>query len=213
MKIISHRGYWKTSEEKNTETAFRRSFQLGFGTETDVRDLNGELVISHDMPKIEEEPLSFEKFLEIYNQYNSKELLALNIKSDGLQKKISIAIKKYSINNYYLFDMSIPDTILTMKSKLNFLTRQSDIELNPVLVAEAKGIWMDEFEKEWITSDSISKIIENKRMAFIVSAELHGRENKHQWEKIYNIKILKSECVVLCTDNPEKANEYFKVNN
>ena len=50
MKILSHRGYWKTAEEKNTATAMHRSFSLGFGTETDVRDYNGKLVISHDIP-------------------------------------------------------------------------------------------------------------------------------------------------------------------
>ena len=51
MQVISHRGYWKTAAEKNTATAFARSFEMGFGTETDVRDLNGLLVISHDMPQ------------------------------------------------------------------------------------------------------------------------------------------------------------------
>ena len=53
MEILSHRGYWKTVTEKNTIIAFKRSFNLGFGTETDIRDLNGNLVISHDMPSTE----------------------------------------------------------------------------------------------------------------------------------------------------------------
>ena len=50
MIIISHRGYWIQPAEKNTEEAFSRSFERGMGTETDVRDHRGELVISHDMP-------------------------------------------------------------------------------------------------------------------------------------------------------------------
>ena len=45
MKIISHHGFWHIPSEKNTETAFCRSFELGFGTETDVRDSLGALVI------------------------------------------------------------------------------------------------------------------------------------------------------------------------
>ena len=49
MEILSHRGYWKNEGEKNTKIAFERSFQLGFGTETDIRDYKGELVISHDI--------------------------------------------------------------------------------------------------------------------------------------------------------------------
>ena len=62
MRIISHRGYWNTPAEKNTIHAFQRSFALGFGTETDIRDLKGELVISHDMPIGDE--IRFEDFLD-----------------------------------------------------------------------------------------------------------------------------------------------------
>ena len=50
MKILSHRGFWREVAEKNKLVAFDYSFSLGFGTETDVRDFGGELVISHDIP-------------------------------------------------------------------------------------------------------------------------------------------------------------------
>ena len=72
MKILSHRGYWNNLTEKNSKSAFRRSFQLGFGTETDVRDLNGELVISHDMPIFDEATLPFYNFLSIYSNKINK---------------------------------------------------------------------------------------------------------------------------------------------
>ena len=49
MIILSHRGYWKLESEKNKPIAFDRSFSLGFGTETDIRDYRGKLVISHDL--------------------------------------------------------------------------------------------------------------------------------------------------------------------
>ena len=39
MIIISHRGYWKDAAEKNRPVAFARSFDLGYGTETDVREM------------------------------------------------------------------------------------------------------------------------------------------------------------------------------
>jgi len=41
MLVISHRGYWKELAEKNRPIAFERSFALGFGTETDIRDYKG----------------------------------------------------------------------------------------------------------------------------------------------------------------------------
>ena len=54
MIILSHRGYWKLEEERNRAAAFQRSFDLGYGTETDIRDIQGKLVISHDMPRGDE---------------------------------------------------------------------------------------------------------------------------------------------------------------
>ena len=49
--------------KKNTLSAFTRAFDNGFGVETDLRDYNGTLVISHDVPQ--EESLLFEDFLKI----------------------------------------------------------------------------------------------------------------------------------------------------
>jgi glycerophosphoryl diester phosphodiesterase len=49
LKIISHRGFWITPSEQNTEVAFIRALECGFGIETDIRDVSGDLVISHDM--------------------------------------------------------------------------------------------------------------------------------------------------------------------
>ena len=88
MKILSHRGYWKSDNEKNTRIAFERSFLLGFGTETDIRDLNGELVISHDPPVSERNYVTAIDFFKLYKSLGDGLQLALNIKSDGLQEKL-----------------------------------------------------------------------------------------------------------------------------
>ena len=84
MKILSHRGYWKEASEKNSVTAFLRSFNLNFGTETDLRDQNGEIVISHDIPK--NDSLLFKNFLKALN--DKPLTLALNVKADGLAKEL-----------------------------------------------------------------------------------------------------------------------------
>ena len=79
MIVLSHRGYWKEVSEKNLSIAFERSFSLGFGTETDIRDYKGELVISHDIA--DEKCISVKEMFEIYNKYDNTLPLALNIKS------------------------------------------------------------------------------------------------------------------------------------
>ena len=67
MIILSHRGCWNRDSEKNSIKAFEASFSLGFGVETDLRDYNGEIVISHEIP--DEECMSVDNFFKIYNKY------------------------------------------------------------------------------------------------------------------------------------------------
>ena len=50
LEILAHRGYWKLEKEKNTLYAFEKAFDKYFGIETDLRDAQGEIVISHDIP-------------------------------------------------------------------------------------------------------------------------------------------------------------------
>lgn len=62
MKILSHRGYWKNKQEKNSIAAFDRSFLNLYGLETDLRDVGGGgIVVSHDMAS--ENCLKLEDFL------------------------------------------------------------------------------------------------------------------------------------------------------
>ncbi|HET8686082.1 MAG TPA: hypothetical protein VFM18_05380, partial [Methanosarcina sp.] len=107
MIIISHRGHWLATEEKNTALAFRRSFLSGFGTETDVRDHLGKLVISHDVVPPDANPLLLDDFLEIYGNFDQP--LAINIKSDGLAEILNSTMNRHGITNWFVFDMSIPD--------------------------------------------------------------------------------------------------------
>ena len=86
MEIISHRGIWDNSNQMNTLDSFEKSFQLGFGIETDLRDLGGEIVISHDIPKNDAPTL--EAFFEMYKDFQNEPRLALNIKADGLAKRL-----------------------------------------------------------------------------------------------------------------------------
>ena len=124
MRIISHRGFWKTPSEKNTVVAFQRSFDLGFGLETDLRDHMGQLVISHDI--VNNGEISFSNLLSLSEKY--KLLLALNIKSDGLAKLVSKAMIGYDRKNWFVFDMSIPDHLQYNKLGTNVYCRSSEYE-------------------------------------------------------------------------------------
>jgi hypothetical protein len=208
MKVLSHRGYWKTLNEKNTEVSFRRSFELGFGTETDFRDFCGKLVIAHDVATAE--AVSAYQFFEIYTQYSSNLPLAINIKSDGLQNLLRETLEKYNITNYFLFDMSVPDALVYIREGgFNVYTRQSEYEKEPSFYRDAKGVWMDMFFSDWIEEDDILRHLENDKEVCIVSPDLHKREPKVFWERLKKMSVIDSEKVSICTDFPEEAKQFF----
>ena len=209
MKIISHRGYWQKIEEKNSSVAFHRSFALGFGTETDLRDLDGEIVVSHDPPRSDSGIISFVQLLEMFCAYDPTLPLALNIKADGLQKPVAKLLQAWNINNYFLFDMSVPDLLVSQRANLICYTRQSEFENIPSLYERAKGVWMDEFFDPWISIDSIKGHIDNGKEVCIVSPELHGRDPVERWSFLESLPSSIQEKCTICTDLPEKARDYF----
>lgn len=209
MIIISHRGYWKQSKEKNTIAAFEKSFSLGFGTETDIRDFNGELVISHDIATSASP--SFCSFLDVYKKHTVNGPLALNIKADGLQKKIKQHLADYEINNYFVFDMSLPDTLSYFLEDIKTFVRISEYEILNQLYEGADGVWIDGFGGCILTESLLQRILNDGKMACIVSEELHKRNYLPQWNliKTFSDEILNSPNIVLCTDLPENALEFF----
>jgi len=209
MTILSHRGYWKEISEKNKRVAFERSYDMGFGTETDLRDITGKIIISHDMPKGDE--ITFEEILQIMNSRNLP--LALNIKADGMADAVHELLVKYNHSNYFTFDMSIPDMVFQLKRGMRVFTGLSDILPTPVLLDKCAGVWLDCFNNDWYGADTIDDLIAGGKSVCAVSADLHQRETGRQWEIINSCKSINSENLFLCTDYPEKALEFFHAKN
>ncbi|MBT4286133.1 MAG: hypothetical protein HOD92_02260 [Deltaproteobacteria bacterium] len=208
MIVLSHRGYWQDVSEKNTPIAFDRSFSLGFGTETDIRDLDGELIISHDPPQ--GGCLTVDEFFEIYQQYSPELYLALNIKADGLQEKLKKKLAYYNVGKYFVFDMSVPDALVYNKAGIATFTRESEYETSPSFYDDAIGVWLDEFNGHWIDEGTIIKHLNNAKQMCIVSPELHGREPYEEWKAYKSIEEkFGKDRLMLCTDYPEGAKEFF----
>jgi hypothetical protein len=209
MNIICHRGYWQIINDQNSKKAFEKSFELGFGVETDFRDANGDLVIAHDLPG--SNPLLAEEFFGLANQNGMELPIAINIKSDGLQLLLSSVIKRFKINNYFLFDMSVPDAVISIKSGLRVFTRQSDLECNPAFYDKAAGVWIDSFHDDsWIDGSVVLDHLANRKSVCLVSPEIHKRKHIDLWDKIKNID---SNRLYLCTDKPDEAAIFFQKKN
>ena len=207
MKILSHRGYWKTAEEKNTPSAFVRSFSLGFGTETDLRDLAGSLVVSHDPPSTA--ALCADEFLAIHQRHDARLTLALNIKADGLQQLVADSIRRFPLTDAFVFDMSVPDTIHWLAAGIPVFTRHSEVEPDPVLYTQAAGVWLDGFHDDWWDETVVTRHLDAGKRVCIVSPELHRRDHRPVWERLAKAVLPADDSLMICTDLPEQAKEMF----
>ncbi|WP_152226264.1 phosphodiesterase [Pseudomonas sp. SCB32] len=204
MQIISHRGYWLEKPERNLKVAFERSFDLDFGTETDVRDVAGRLVISHDMPDGSE--MSLDELLQIMAGRNLP--LAMNIKADGLCEPLKAAFEAHGHSNWFVFDMAVPDMRSYLAAGIRTYTRLSEVEPAPAWLNEADGIWLDSFGSEWYSHQQLADLLATGKQVCVVSSELHGREHLAQWQLLAEFRGAVN--LTLCTDLPEAARSFFK---
>lgn len=214
MQILAHRGYWKDPHKKNTREAFIRALESGFGIETDVRDDRGRLVVSHDPPMGEE--MAFVDFLDLAAGYidnfeaNGRQIpLAINIKADGLAGQIASSMAGRPFD-WFVFDMSVPDMRHHLLVGNPTFARMSEVEPHPIWPLRIAGVWLDAFDGDWHQADTVPALLSSDLRVAIVSPELHGRDHKALWSALRCFKG--SNHVLLCTDYPKEAAEFFGSN-
>lgn len=226
MEIIAHRGEWTNKEHPrlgNSFNAFTLALTHGYGVEIDIRDLSQELVISHNPANLSSPKLA--DLLAYYRDNKCCSCLAFNVKADGLQPLLQNLLSRFSISNYFTFDMSIPNTIVDASYGLQYFLRQSEYEPDPSsllsLYSQAKGIWVDQFQ--WNENvfahnlSSLKKYLQEGKKVCWVSAELHawGRENnfyQQTWKRLKETlqsSSLNLQNLSICTDYPNFAKEVF----
>ena len=207
MKILAHRGYWRDVREKNTLAAFDRAWSGGYGIETDLRDIDGSIVVSHDLP--DRGALSFLNFLQAYAARGKATPLALNIKADGLQQAVAHHLSRYNAEDYFFFDMSVPDSLSYLRAGMPVYARLSEYEPHTPLHERAAGVWLDAFEGEWWNLDLVRSLRAQTKAVAIVSPELHGRSHQGVWNALRNLAPSIDAGLLLCTDLPEDAEQFF----
>ena len=206
MIVLAHRGLWTNPFEKNTTVAFQAAFAQGFGLETDIRDKNGRLVVSHDPPCAD--AMAFEDLLELYVEHGKPGVLAINIKADGLSLLVGDALAAFGVANAFVFDMSVPDALqYCSMSSVEVFTRQSEYEVVPSYYDLAAGVWLDAFERDWIDGQVIGHHREAGKRVALVSPELHGRSQEAQWQVWSGLSG--GDDVMICTDFPIQARAAF----
>lgn len=211
MIILAHRGFWRTPDEKNSLAAFERAFAKGYGVELDVRDCDGELLISHD-PARASCP-RFSDVLDLYRQHGMPGRLAINIKADGLAPQVAALTQEPSLRkSVFVFDMSVPDMISYVKHGIPTFTRHSELEPAPVLLADCEGVWVDSFANPWADESRMMEFRAAGKAAAMVSPELHGKPHREAWSvwrKTLQTAAGHSSPVMICTDLPSDAESFF----
>ncbi len=216
MELLAHRGWWFAPTEKNTRMALERALAAGYGVETDIRDCDGELVIAHDMPRRHADPemqLTFADFLELYTRFKGRPTLALNIKADGMVAPLRAALSAHGISSYFVFDMSVPDTLAYLSAGIPVYTRRSEFETGSILDEHAPGVWLDAFETPFVPPEMIAERLAADKTVAIVSPELHRKphlEAWHSWRALYRaLPEERRARLQLCTDFPSDAADFF----
>jgi hypothetical protein len=203
MKILAHRGHWLAPAEKNSFAAFDRAWSGGYGIETDLRDRDGEIVISHDLAT--REAMTLARLLEAHAAQGPDTPLALNIKADGLQGALAQLLARYRVRDFFVFDMSIPDTLHYLRAGIPVFVRLSEHEPETALLDRAAGVWLDAFDGEWWALDTVRALCARGKTVAIVSPELHGRPHQDLWRALAGLEQTVRDRLMLCTDFPDGA--------
>lgn len=182
MEILKHRA--------NTI----KRIEKGYGSEIDIRDHNGEIVLSHDYP--DNKVITLKEYLD---DFPINSLLAINVKSSGIEKDLKRLLDKSQHRNYFVFDFSIPYLLEAIKLDLICACRLSEYE--KYIFPECKWVWIDCFHSLWY-DESYLKLLKKKHKIAIVSPELHGRTEQNE---ILKIKEMISANLIdaLCTKEPK----------
>ncbi len=165
------------------------------------------LVISHNPPT--EGVVVAENVFKLMVKYQDTCCFAINIKADGLGDMLVKQLQKYCLDNYFTFDMSVPQMIEYRERNIKYFTRQSEYEEQLVLYDDADGVWIDAFENDsWITEKLICAHQKKGKKVCIVSPELHKRLHMEFWNRFILFQIDWKE-IMLCTDFPDEASRFF----
>ena len=214
-RIVAHRGAWqKELLVPNSQEALLAALDAGFSIETDLRDLNGVVVVSHD-PTTNDSVLTLRQFLaQISGVALSRDLvLALNIKSDGLTSIMKDELRTLKGIPHFFFDMSTPELVKYTKSGLSVGLRRSEFEtLAPQLsiCSEPSAVWVDGFDSDWWKTGELLDLGSGKRVVVLVSPELHGRDPAQVWKKFAD-EFQTNPNLYICTDYPWDVLEMIEI--
>ena len=153
-----------------------------YGVEIDLRSSLKTIYLNHDPYK---EGVQFSKWIK----YFKHKLVVLNVKEEGIEKKIINILKKNKISNFFFHDQTF-STLLKNKEKTKVSIRYSEfekLENYKYLFKHIKWIWIDHFTKFPLKKNFYKILKKNKIKICVVSPELVNIKFKNKVNILKNI--------------------------
>ena len=192
MKIIAHR--------RNTVEELRATPER-YGIEVDVRSY-GQKLIAHHEPF--SEGILFEEWLTAYQH----SLLILNVKEEGLEKRLIELMKYFRIENFFFLDQSFPFLVKYFRmGERRCAVRVSEfesIQTALMLAGKVEWVWVDCFTRFAFSRDDAFLLRKAGLKICLVSPELQGRDAELEIPKL--IALLEERDIqadAVCTKRPD----------
>ena len=131
---------------------------------------------------------------------NLKLRAALNLKEDGLFSLNDLNRDFLEISNSFVFDGSIPE--MFKYNLLGFPHALRISEFEKELPWEPQYVWLDSFTSDWWLEDDTLAQLSDSGNIIVVSPELHGRDPRFVWDKMWTLASDGNPNLGICTDLP-----------
>ena len=191
MKIIRHRAN-SIAELKATEPVY--------GVEIDLHSYQTEIVVHHD-------PMQPGVPFEYWLQHFKHDFLIANIKQEGIEVRVLEILKKNSVHDFFLLDVSFPSLIrMTQNGIRQLAVRLSSfepIQTSITLAGQLDWIWVDLFDERLpLSAEEWQNLKKLGYKLCIVSPELHGRSTESIRELKAQLSKLHITPDAVCTKQP-----------
>ncbi len=163
MKLIVHR--------RNTLPELKATPEQ-YGVEVDIRSTGRKLMMHHD-PFVTGE--DFREWLDAYRHAT----LILNVKEDGLEKRLTALMQTQGIEDYFFLDQSFPSLVQCARAgQHRCAVRVSEfesVETALTLAGRIDWVWVDCFTRFPLTPEDVRRLHEAGFKLCLVSPELQGR--------------------------------------
>jgi hypothetical protein len=172
-----------------------------YGIEIDLRSSGSDLILAHD-------PFLKGELLIDWLQFYTHKLLILNLKEDGLEKKVMEIMRNFQIDSYFFLDLSFPALYKLSNDQPDFCSaRVSEFEpVSSALQLNPGWLWFDSHSGNWDYLIEAFKLLKNIEIqTCLVSPELQRVNFQDEFVRLNS--ILKDNNIVfnaVCTKFPEQ---------